>query len=145
MHNICSCSLNDVFYPGTSFNAQATPCALPFSGLLTVLECLPYDASIDMYGFNWSEQNWGGHAMQLEASLINILHQQFPGVIRVWVTPCSHYRDCEKQGMEPAKEDWERRMRDKQGEGQVPLVDAGAEVVPQQQVPIAESAAIATS
>ncbi|GAB4817505.1 hypothetical protein N2152v2_004551 [Parachlorella kessleri] len=71
----------------------------PSSGLvalLALLDCLPGDATIHLYGFNWSSSNWVGHLMKLERSFIQAYSRQLAGRLLIHPTPCSGYRECEE-------------------------------------------------
>ena len=66
------------------------------AALLAVLDCLPGDATIHLYGFNWSSRNWAGHLMTLERSFIQAFSPQLAGRLLVHPTPCNSYRECEE-------------------------------------------------
>lgn len=69
-----------------------------FVALLLVLDCLPPGGTVDLYGFNWSAENWEGHQIALEALFVQMLTRQYQGRVRVHPTPCEGYRTCGEAG-----------------------------------------------
>lgn len=68
------------------------------AALLLVLDCLPPGGTVDLYGFNWSAENWEGHQIALEALFVQMLTRQYQGRVRVHPTPCEGYRTCGEAG-----------------------------------------------
>ncbi len=64
------------------------------AGILTLLECLPLDGTVHMYGFNWSPDAYEAHFMDVEASFIQALGQLLEGRVVVHPTPCDSYTKC---------------------------------------------------
>ena len=90
--------------------APTPPSLVSTAGLLAVLECLPLDGAVHLYGFNWSPENWEGHFMDVEASLVEVLSsvsglgggsEQSGGGggsaarVAVHPTPCANRMRCE--------------------------------------------------
>lgn len=59
-------------------------------GLLTVLGCYP--GSVDVYGFNWSNENHAGHFIDVEEEIARRLEAL--GKLVIHPTPCDGYREC---------------------------------------------------
>lgn len=64
-----------------------------------MLECLPLDGTLHVYGFNWSPDAWEGHLLDAEGSLLRLLAQQGAGAgsgaLVIHQTPCSAYMRCD--------------------------------------------------
>lgn len=79
-----------LLWSNTTAGAACCVCA----GLLAALECLPPSGRIHIFGFNWSDQNWDGHFIELERGFVQILAEVFPGCIVVHPAPCAAFRTC---------------------------------------------------
>jgi hypothetical protein len=55
--------------------------------VLAALECLPAEAHLHLYGFNWSPLHWARHDAAAEARAIAGLAAA--GVVTVHPTPCA--------------------------------------------------------
>jgi hypothetical protein len=70
----------------------------PGAGILALLECLPLDGTIHVYGFNWSPEAYDRHFMDVESSFIKVLGKLHEGRLVIHPTPCNAYTKCGRRG-----------------------------------------------